>query len=124
MGPGRACVACHAASNAATGEGDAPLFAFAGTMYPTAHEPDHCIATAGEGAVVEVVDARGVTFTATANGAGNSFSEDVGLTPPYRAQITFAGRTRQMLAAQTSGDCNGCHTQRGDSAAPGRILLP
>jgi len=29
-----------------------------------------------------------------------------------------------MTAPQTSGDCNGCHTQTGANGAPGRITLP
>jgi hypothetical protein len=29
-----------------------------------------------------------------------------------------------MAAAQTSGDCNRCHTQNGAMSAPGRIVLP
>jgi hypothetical protein len=34
------------------------------------------------------------------------------------------GRERDMAAAQTSGDCNRCHTQNGAMSAPGRIVLP
>jgi len=29
-----------------------------------------------------------------------------------------------MSALQTTGDCNGCHTEAGASGAPGRIQLP
>ena len=36
----------------------------------------------------------------------------------------YMGRERLMIAAQTSGDCNSCHTQAGASAAPGRLLTP
>ena len=31
---------------------------------------------------------------------------------------------RAMVAAQTSGDCNSCHTLAGTNGAPGRIMLP
>jgi hypothetical protein len=40
------------------------------------------------------------------------------------AKLTYLGRERIMATAQTSGDCNLCHTQSGTSAAPGRIILP
>jgi hypothetical protein len=43
---------------------------------------------------------------------------------PYKAKVTYMGRERAMVAAQTSGDCNSCHTQNGANSAPGRILLP
>ena len=29
-----------------------------------------------------------------------------------------------MVAAQSNGSCNGCHTQNGANGAPGRITLP
>src|SRR4051812_20481329 len=45
MMPGRACNACHAEQNASSGEGDAPIFAFAGSVFPTEHEPDDCVAS-------------------------------------------------------------------------------
>jgi len=43
---------------------------------------------------------------------------------PFKAKVTYMGRERAMNAAQTSGDCNACHTQNGTNSAPGRILLP
>ena len=70
MGPGRACISCHADSNAASGENDAPIFAFAGTVYPTAHEPIDCIASGSEGAEIEITDAMGRVFTEVANPGG------------------------------------------------------
>ena len=124
MGPGRACVSCHADSNNSTGEGDAPIFAFAGTVYPSAHEPDDCVAAASEGAEIEITDANGKVYSQTANASGNLYLDDPGFTYPYRARVHYQGRYRSMLAAQTVGDCNSCHTQAGDLAAPGRILLP
>jgi len=124
MGPGRACIACHADSNAATGENDAPIFAFAGTVYPTAHEPLDCIASQSAGAEIEITDAQGRVFTQVANHSGNFFDEPQQFSYPYRAKVRFQGRERSMAAPQVSGDCNTCHTERGDQAAPGRILLP
>ena len=124
MGPGRACNSCHADSNVASGENDAPLFGFAGTVYPSAHEPTDCIGAASEGAEIEVTDATGKVWTQAVNATGN-FSEDgVGFTYPYSAKVRFQGRERSMLGAQPIGDCNLCHTEQGDEGAPGRILLP
>jgi len=124
MDPGRACIDCHARSNAESGEQDAPPFAFAGTIYPGEHEPDQCVASASEGAVVEVTDATGAVTRATANGVGNFYLEVDSLQYPLTARVLFQGRERSMLEAQTTGDCNGCHTQDGAQSAPGRIVLP
>ncbi len=124
MGPGRACISCHADSNAASGENDAPIFAFAGTIYPTAHEPTDCIGSASEGAEIEITDADGRVFKEVANRSGNFFDEPQTFSYPYRAKVRFQGRERIMAAAQVIGDCNSCHTEVGAEAAPGRILLP
>lgn len=122
MMPGHACIACHVEDNAASGEGDAPVFAFAGTLYATAHEPDDC--AGAEGAEVVVTDARGAVFTTTANRSGNFFVETSGLMKPFRASVRFRGRERAMVTPQTDGDCNWCHTATGANSAPGRIVLP
>jgi hypothetical protein len=124
MGPGRACVSCHADANVTGGEGDAPIFAFAGTVYPSAHEPEDCIASLSEGAELEITDAKGNVFTTTVNATGNFYDDPPGFEYPYHAKVRFQGRVRAMAAPQMIGDCNGCHTQKGDLAAPGRILLP
>jgi len=70
-----------------------------------------------------IVDAANRTVTLTPNAAGN-FTYTGALTTPYTAKVTYQGRERIMPAAQTSGDCNSCHTQNGTSGAPGRITLP
>jgi hypothetical protein len=124
MMPGRACNECHASANAASGEGDAPIFAAAGTLYPSGHEPDDCIGSGTESAVVVVTGADRVSREATANKVGNFFLEDVTLQMPIRARVIYKGRTREMKLPQTSGDCNHCHTSTGSEAAPGRIVLP
>jgi len=124
MNPGRACISCHTSSNAGEGEAEAPIFNIAGTLYPTGHEPDLCNGVNGTtGARVVVVDAANRTLTLTPNAAGN-FTYTGALTTPYHAKVTYQGRERIMTAAQTSGDCNGCHTQNGANSAPGRITLP
>jgi len=117
MNPGRACLACHATMNG-------PAFAFGGTVYPTAHEPDLCNGADGsDGAQIVITGADGKTLTLTPGASGN-FHSATRVKPPFTAKITFMGRERAMTAMQTSGDCNGCHTQDGANGAPGRIMLP
>jgi len=119
MDPGQACISCHASSG-----GEAPRFGIAGTIYPTAHEPDLCYGADGRnGAQVVVTDANGKIITLTPNAAGN-FYYSGSVTTPIRAKVTYMGRERIMSAAQTTADCNGCHTQNGANSAPGRIMLP
>jgi hypothetical protein len=118
MNPGRACISCHA------GQEDAPRFTIAGTLYPTGHEPNLCNGVNGtNGARVVIVAAANRTITLTPNAAGN-FMYTGAVTTPYRAKVTYQGRERIMPVAQTSGDCNSCHTQTGTNGAPGRITLP
>jgi hypothetical protein len=119
MEPGMTCVSCHATTG-----GEAPRFAVAGTVYPTAHEPDLCNGASGaNGARVVITGANGASVTLTPNAAGN-FSYEGTIATPYSAKVTYMGRERAMGATQTSGDCNACHTQAGAMSAPGRILLP
>ena len=116
MYPGRTCNACHSRSG-----GEAPHFSIAGTVYPTAHEPDDCY---GKSAIqVVITDANGATITLNSNSAGN-FASYAAVATPYHAKVVSAGGTRAMSAAQTSGDCNSCHTVSGASNAPGRIMAP
>jgi len=124
MMPGHACNACHEEENAATGEG-APVFRFAGTIYPSGHEPDGCVGSHAHLAEVRVRDAAGFVFAAPANASGNFMLETThALISPYSAEVHFQGRVRPMLTPQTSGDCNACHTQDGTMGAPGRVALP
>lgn len=113
MRPGSACNDCHG-------------FALAGTVYPTAHEPDNCKGAPG-GATVLVTDANGKTYSIPVNSSGNFYA---GGAPafPLHVKVSANGALREMTTAltRTMGDCNGCHTQAGDGSpkAPGRILLP
>jgi hypothetical protein len=117
MLPGQACIACHS-------KGEGPLFALGGTVYPTAHEPDSCNGgPLTQMARVVITGADGMTLTLTPNSAGN-FSYQGALATPYSAKVTYMGRERAMIAKQTSGDCNSCHTEAGAMMAPGRIMLP
>jgi hypothetical protein len=127
MQPGEACNACHSRS------GEAPIFGFAGTIYPSGHEPSQCDGGGAAAAQVVVVDATGRSLSAQVNAAGNFYAGGrTGLTPPLKAKVVMAGRERLMLGAVTSGDCNTCHTQAGTTTAagagvikaPGRIVLP
>jgi hypothetical protein len=130
MNPGFACNQCHTRVNADSGEGDAPIFAFAGTAFPSAHEPSSCIASDSEGAEVVVTDAEGTEFSAVANEVGNFFLEQGALAFPITARIVAGGRARKMENPVPFGDCNLCHTQVGTRVLadgeqpPGRVVLP
>jgi len=127
MNPGLSCLSCHSASGGGGGgedDDEAPFYAIAGTVYPTAHEPNLCYGANGSnGARVVITDAANRVITLTPNQSGNFFY-DGAITFPFRAKITYQGRERIMTAAQTNGSCNACHTQNGANGAPGRILLP
>ncbi len=116
MRPGEACIACHQREGG-------PGFNIGGTVYPTGHEPDDCVASASAGAVVTVTDSTGATASFTCNGNGN-FSGNASLTFPITAVVSFSGKTRAMTTPVASGDCNSCHTQTGANGAPGRVTLP
>lgn len=115
MDPGEACISCHTRSGG-------PGFSIAGTVYPTAHEPDTCDGVNG-GASVVVTDAAGATFTINVNAVGN-FAGSAAVAAPFTVKVVSGAKTRPMLTPLTSGDCNACHTQTGTAGAPGRILLP
>ena len=118
MNPGKACITCHRM-------GEGPTFAVAGTLYPTAHEPDLCNGSNGSttGARIVITDKNGKALTLTPNAVGN-FSYQGTLATPFTASVTYMGRERRMVTPQTNGDCNACHTTSGAMSAPGRILLP
>jgi len=118
MHPGVACIACHAK------HGGAPKFVAAGTVYPTAHEPNDCNGKVPSGTTVVLTGADGKSVTLSVSGSSGNFSYQGTLVRPYKAKVISGGKTRTMSAAQTDGDCNGCHTQSGIKDAPGRIMLP
>jgi len=124
MEPGMACIACHLRS------GRAPQFDVAGTVYARAHEPDACNGTSAASVVVVLTDANGAEYRLPVNVVGNFTTQRSGIVMPYLARVEYAGRTRAMIAPQTSGDCNACHTAAGTTItagaapAPGRIMLP
>lgn len=123
MRPGEQCVACH------TSQGEGPRFSVAGTVYPSAHEPDSCNGVNGPSLsdlVVEITDANGAVYRPAVQSSGNFGVQSSSFTPPYSVRLTYQGRTRAMLTRPTSADCNSCHTQDGGGTpmAPGRIMLP
>ena len=124
MQPGNACIACHSM-------GGGPTLSVAGTVYPTAHEPGNCNGAAGVNVII--TDAKGQVFTLPTNSVGNfgcgprartGFPACAGFTAPYNAEVISKGVVRHMVAKQTTGDCNSCHTETGAMSAPGRIMTP
>jgi hypothetical protein len=115
MRPGAACLAsgCHLTGTRA--------WAIGGTVYPTLHEPLSC--NGKSGVQVVITPASGAALTLTTNSAGNFYSATK-ITTPYRAKVVVNGVERAMMATQTNGDCNSCHTQNGTMSAPGRIIVP
>jgi hypothetical protein len=113
MRPGDACLTsgCHLSGTHA--------FALGGTVYPTLHEPLNC--NGKSGVQVVITPASGAAITLTTNSAGN-FYQVAKIATPYRAKVIVNGVEKAMMAAQTNGDCNSCHTQNGASSALGRII--
>jgi hypothetical protein len=113
MRPGEPCPTCH--SN----------FMLAGTLYPTGHEPNACNGVDGlaTDVVVIISDASGREIGLYPNTAGN-FYTSIAIAPPFHARVVANGKVRAMVAAQTDGSCNNCHTQAGANGAPGRVTLP
>ena len=72
MNPGRACLACHATMNG-------PDLTIAGTVYPTAHEPDLCFGADGSNDVrVVITGADGQITHADARSIGQFPSRHTG----------------------------------------------
>jgi hypothetical protein len=109
MLPGTSCVACH--NEPQDGALLPPPLIVGGTVYQTGHEPDNCNGGPPDPldkAIVEIIDANQKVYMLQVNLAGNFYQ----------------GRVRAMMKPQTTGDCNSCHSQDGESGAPGRIALP
>jgi hypothetical protein len=119
MNPGRACISCHQDS----GEDDAPLFAFAGTVMGDLRDDNLCRGV--EGVTVQILDSDDVAVAqTTTNAAGNFFLRNPEVRP-FRVRLLYQGRTREMLGHQDAvGDCMACHTAEGQSGAPGRVVAP
>lgn len=74
MRPGGACITCHSMKGG-------PAYAVAGTVYPTAHEPNDCNGVNGATSVV-VTDKNGTVTTLAVNAAGN-FSAKTKIVAPF-----------------------------------------
>jgi hypothetical protein len=117
MRPGGACLTCHQ-------QRGGPAFAVAGTIYPTAHEPNDCNGKGAPPALsVVITDGNNKVTTIAANAVGNFFSAAT-LVPPFSVKLTDGTNTRSMKRTITAGDCNSCHTETGANGAPGRIMAP
>jgi hypothetical protein len=117
--PGSACIACHTTRGG-------PRWTFAGTIYPTGHEPTLCTGVNGVGSVTVVLtDTNGATQTLAVNAVGNFFGNAT-VASPFSAKIVRAGLERASTAPHTAamGDCNTCHSQGGTSGARGRLVGP
>lgn len=117
MHPGKACAACHSK------EREGPRYAFAGTIYPTAHEPDDCNGYSDRDVSVIITGADGTSITLAPNAVGN-FATRKTVPLPYTVKLVRGDAVREMLTPQRSGDCNTCHTLSGTEKAPGRIMAP
>ncbi|MBL8785787.1 MAG: hypothetical protein JNJ59_12845 [Deltaproteobacteria bacterium] len=117
MHPGDTCISCHAQNRG-------PALRYAGTVYPSADEATDCRGVSG--VKVELFDDNGTFATTTTNTAGNFYwKTNLVAFKPYRARLTYQGRTREMQIAQkTSGDCNTCHDASGNNGTVGRIVAP
>ena len=96
MNPGRACITCHSTMNG-------PSLTIAGTVYPSAHEPDLCNGANGtNGARVVITGADGQTLTLTPGTSGN-FNSRTAVKTPFKAKVTYMGRERAMAAIADVG---------------------
>ena len=116
MHPGNDCLDCHQSM------GEVPWVVMAGTVYTNSHELDDCNGVSGVD--VLITDMNGANYQTTTNAAGNFLFENVNIVPPYKAQLMYEGRMREMAGMQTVASCNSCHTEMGAQGAPGRILAP
>ena len=131
MNPGDNCDQCHTNNPANTGD-TGPRLNFGGTAYN-----DATGTALSSNATITVVDANGVTATATASVGNNGnfdsrHSSSVSLTPPYTVTITRGTTTLPMLHLAPSGACNSCHQVQANAdpacvtanVTPGRIYAP
>ncbi len=115
MDPGQACITCHLRKG--------PKFTIAGTVYPSAHEPDNCYGSSSATIKVVVTDAQNKVTTLSVNETGN-FRSSVAVAAPFRVKVVDGAKERPMAGTLTAGDCNSCHTEKGANGAPGRIMAP
>ena len=57
------------------------------------------------------------------HGRRGNFARVTNIPMPYRAMVVKGTKVREMKTLQTDGDCNGCHTEKGNGS-PVRIMMP
>jgi hypothetical protein len=119
---GRACMRCHADSNVAAGEQDAPIFAFAGTAYPTAHEPTDCIGKGAQGAQIVITDANGKEWLEIINAAFPKTGSASRIRTARRS--AFKAASVRWMTRRASAIATHATPRTENAGAPGRILLP
>ena len=132
MHPGAACIDCHSNPQKHGLFEKGPSTALAGTVYTLGHETDQCFGADGSATpiTVEVTDASNKVFTMQVGPTGNFSLVGMGPKPaptvafPIKAKVKSAAGERVMYGSVDSGDCNSCHTVKGDNGAPGRIVAP
>ncbi len=107
---GRDCMQCHAG-----GGGEAPTFAFGGTLYDGNGK-------AVVGAEIRVVDANGKAASVYTGPEGNFHSSGT-LTMPWHAGARNATSKALMISSLTYGGCNKCHCT-GSSCTTAPLHLP
>ena len=124
MNGGRACLDCHDAKGG-------PDLVIAGTVFGAPDQPNRCTGASPDGssikgAVMTITDVEGTVVDVPVRSKGNFLLARKGhpLVPPFTAKLSWEGRERIKQIPVESGDCNLCHTQKGDDGAEGRIVLP
>jgi hypothetical protein len=133
MRPGGKCNDCHDKNP------KSPKLSVAGTLYPTAHEPDECNGVSGgstlDGGLADftiiITDRTGQTLPdIPVNSVGN-FQRVAEVLMPFNVKVRAkGGKENKMLMQAPHGDCNACHTQGGSTTimggavAPGRVTVP
>ena len=114
--PGQPCLLCHDGAI-----GDPQQFSVAGTIYQTSGA-----GSGADGVSVTMTDAKGSSYPAMTNGAGNFYVTPNEWTPtfPIQAQIE-RGKTKVTMRTLISrdGSCSGCHVDPASDVSPGRVVL-
>jgi hypothetical protein len=122
MNPGLPCLACHRTK----AEPD-KWYPFSGTVAQAPHQADLCTNSGVSGLTVQILDvSKAVVVTMQVSSVSGNFhsTSTAAVTLPYTARVWRNGLYTEMTTPQTNGDCNTCHSEQGNTGAPGRILGP
>jgi hypothetical protein len=117
--PGQPCLTCHG------GSGPASLqFSAGGTVYQYQNDTSH----PAVGALVQIQDIDGKTWTVKANDAGNFFVTLQDFQPHYPTQMTVTAPDGSVTQRMTSivnrdGSCADCHTLTEGPTSPGPVFV-